>query len=661
MRRAVLNHRPSRPPAIFLAAVALLLLLVACGRDGERPDAGAQAAVTGTSPPTFTMTPPPTFTLTPSPSPTATPTATPTPTPTITPTPTARPATITGNPRPAGATTPVPQIGAPCGVVDLFDYPVYPPDADDGRLIQEFANTRRRGGYHAGEDWAAERGSSFGEPVYSAGHGQVIYAAPNGWGTDRGVVIVEHTFPGGDTLLSFYGHLDPPSVVLRSGQCVARGEHVGDIGRPRTPPHLHFEMRTHLPDEPGPGYWGPDLVFAGWRSPSQVIWNLRHRASAGVQWVYPFSFSYLDRYAGAIGPVRDNTFVILEPDILSGIDLTYGRRRWRVPPDQQFVAGLASPDGSSIYVVDEAGAVLAITVPPMEEDPATFPPPPTRTWTHPLSITQTTSLPTLMPLPGGGVVVSTWGITYDGESRDLFSRREMTALSPGGDLLWEETLSAPAVRTMEAERWTLDGERLIFATTGPQSGVWMADEDGVTLWTTELTGQPLPAEGGAYVYAEDGVYRLTDGEEIARLLYPLPDAYLELGHALILPDGRLLLAHRDRRDRRLILLHGDGSLQWERSLGDLAGTARLLLLDGRPYLTLQDDATDVTKLNVYALDLETAGLTHLFTGGGVSEAREQAPPITSFAANGRLLLPIHGSGLVVLDPLAAAGESAQAE
>ena len=648
-----MDHTVPGRPATRPATIALLvaLLLVACGQDGERPDPAAQAAVTPISPPTITPSPPPTHTFTPSPSPTATATATSTPTPTMTPTATAPPVAVSGDPRPASATTPVAQIGAPCGLVDLFDYPVYPPDADGARLMQEYANQHRNGGLHAGEDWAAERGSSFGVPVYSAGHGQVVYAAPNGWGTDRGVVIVEHAFSGGDTLLTFYGHLDPPSVAVRAGQCVARGEHVGDIGRPRTPPHLHFEMRTHMPDEPGPGYWGPDLELVGWRPPSQIIWNLRHRASAGVEWIYPFSFVH--RYVGALGPLRDNSFAVLEENVLSGVDLTYGRRRWRQPPIESFAGGLAGADGATLYAVDAAGEILAFSVPPMEEDAGTFPPPPTRAWTYTLPVTETADAPTLMPLSGGGVVVSTWSMAYHSDSRSLSGRRQMTALSAGGDLLWERTLPAPALWTTEFDRWALAGDRLIFATAGPEGGVWTAREDGATLWTAEVTGRPVPAANGAYVYAEDGIYRLENGEATARLLYRLPTAYLELGDLIALPDGGLLLAHRDRRDRRLIALDGDGDLRWERSLGALAGTARLLLLDGRPYLTLQDDTTDVTKMNVYAVDLETQGLTHLFAGGGVWEAREEAPLITPFAAGGRLLLAIHGSGLVVFDPRAA--------
>ena len=655
-------HQSVRP-ARCLAAIVFLFLLVACGQDTGRPLPAAQAEATATSAPTFTPTPRPTFRDTSPPSSTTTPTATATATatPTVTPTSTAPPAAVAGAPRPSAATTPEPQFGVPCGLAALFDYPISPPDADNGRLRQEYANERRPGSYHTGEDWTVEGGASFGEPVYSAGHGQVIYAAPNGWGTDRGVVIVEHTFDGGSTLLSFYGHLDPPSVVLRAGQCVTRGEQVGEIGRPRTPPHLHFELRTHMPEEPGPGYWGPDLTRAGWRPPSRIIWNLRHGASAGVEWIYPFSF----RYMAAVGPLRDNSFALLEPHTLSGIDLTYGRRRWRLAPAERFVGGLASSDRAMLYLVDASGQILAVSIPPMEEDAETFPPPPARAWTHTLPVTETAvvpgSAPTLMPLPGAGVLVSTWTLGGDDDSGEPTGQRRMVALSPSGDLLWEEALPAPALWTTDGLRWALAGDRLLFSASGPEGGVWEAGQAGITLWTTEVTGQPIPRADGAFIYARDGVYHLQNGKASARLLYPLPHADLEQGDALVLPDGGLLLAHHNRRDRRLILLNDDGSLRWQRSLSALVGAARLLLLDGRPYLTLQDDTTDVTKLNVYALDLETATLTHLFAGGGISDAHQPAPPITPFAASGRLLLPIHGSGLVILDPQAAASGAVHLE
>ena len=34
--------------------------------------------------------------------------------------------------------------------------------------------------------------------------------------------------------------------------------------------HEHFEIRTHMPEEPGPGYWPTDPTEAGWLPPSSV-------------------------------------------------------------------------------------------------------------------------------------------------------------------------------------------------------------------------------------------------------------------------------------------------------------------------------------------------------------------------------------------------------
>ena len=71
---------------------------------------------------------------------------------------------------------------------------------------------------------------------YAIGHGRVVWAHPNGWGTDKGVIIIRHTFADGSAVLSFYGHMDPESVTLRAGECVVRGQHIANIGQPRTPP-----------------------------------------------------------------------------------------------------------------------------------------------------------------------------------------------------------------------------------------------------------------------------------------------------------------------------------------------------------------------------------------------------------------------------------------
>jgi murein DD-endopeptidase MepM/ murein hydrolase activator NlpD len=100
--------------------------------------------------------------------------------------------------------------------VDVLDFPLDPPNGADASGGSDFGVFRSRyGKFHSGEDWWGVRGrQSFGEPVYAIGHGLVTYAEPEGWNRDKGVIIVRHIFDDGREVLSFYGHLDPPSVLL---------------------------------------------------------------------------------------------------------------------------------------------------------------------------------------------------------------------------------------------------------------------------------------------------------------------------------------------------------------------------------------------------------------------------------------------------------------
>ena len=149
-------------------------------------------------------------------------------------------------------------------------------------------NTWYNPGYwHTGEDWYAIDGDTAGARVYAVAEGQVVYAGANYPGR---VVIVRHAAD----LYSMYGHLDP-SLSVRSGQRIARGDLIGTVLRrgDATPNHLHFEVRTFLTTSavngdrprypfrcgrncpPGPGYWpidAPDHPGAlGWRNPTHVI------------------------------------------------------------------------------------------------------------------------------------------------------------------------------------------------------------------------------------------------------------------------------------------------------------------------------------------------------------------------------------------------------
>ncbi len=165
-----------------------------------------------------------------------------------------------------------------CGVVDSpddFDYPV---DTTQFQLINPFMrpNARFEGQLHAGDDWVSIEGPSLGLPVRAFAPGRVTYSNPEGWGRDRGVVIVQHTFPT-VTVFSVYGHMEESGGYLfpAEGTCVNKGDIVGAISDPRPAPHLHFEIRTMWPNYPGPGYWTVDPRLRGWLNPRQFIENWR--------------------------------------------------------------------------------------------------------------------------------------------------------------------------------------------------------------------------------------------------------------------------------------------------------------------------------------------------------------------------------------------------
>jgi len=147
-----------------------------------------------------------------------------------------------------------PEPGAPSlrvepPVVDGFDYPVGPPDAVGYVDAQPFGRND-----HLGSDWNGVSGgaSDLGDPVHVVAHGIVTYAgdAGRGWGN---VVRVAHRTEGGH-VESLYAHLDRMDV--QPGQLLQRGEPVGTIGDAHGAwiPHLHFELRTVVGMDLGPGY-----------------------------------------------------------------------------------------------------------------------------------------------------------------------------------------------------------------------------------------------------------------------------------------------------------------------------------------------------------------------------------------------------------------------
>ncbi|MCB8953124.1 MAG: peptidoglycan DD-metalloendopeptidase family protein [Ardenticatenales bacterium] len=606
---------------IFLFLTLFWLIAAGCARGAATPLA-ARATATPTLTPPATRTPTATAIATAI----ATATPTPTPTPTFTPTPTAVAASISGDPRAAQEQPPTPTNLAPCGVVDLFDFPIDPPDASHVRGGgSDFGVWRSRyDKYHAGEDWRGPSSTTtLGTPVYSIGHGLVTYAQPLGWGRDQGVVIVRHTLADGSRILSFYGHLDPDSVVLAPGTCVARGQQVGNIGQPRTSPHLHFEIREQSPYAPLTGYWAEDPTLAGWKPPSQTIWNQRIAAAVGVTWARVFA----DAGIHPLTPLNENTFLLLAGNQLQSLNLADGSIQPALPDRRNVVDALPAANSSILYVADRLGRLDAVRLEAAADGPLAF----TSLWTAPPA---GNGAPQLLPLPGGGVL--------------LAQRADLFAYDADGVRLWRQNV----------DRAVLDGvmveEALYFTTAGEDGALWRLRPGGTPQAVGDVGGYLAAAGAQLWLYAGNGLYRLdvTAAADVVRVM-SLPAGTPARGGIIPLPDGGALVAHTDPYDSRLIALAADGSLRWQTSVrGVNAGQMRPLLVAGQPYLA----ASSGGSLTLYAITPpsgsdSTAGLLRLFAGS----SRTPIPADTWTVPIGpdHILLHIGGGSLAIFDPQAA--------
>ena len=520
---------------------------------------------------------------------------------------------------------PQPSGRAPCGVVDLFDFPIDPPHADNvSRGGGDFGTFRQRfDKFHAGEDWGGPSGrSNLGTPVYSIGHGFVTYAQPLGWGRDQGVIIIQHTFADGRTLLSFYGHLDPDSVLLTPGTCVERGQLVGLIGQPRGFAHLHFEIRTQAPYQTLTGYWPEDPTTQGWLWPSQQIWAARVGATPGVSWVRPFT----NHGTQPIGQINEESYLILEVGELLRFNLADGRSQ-PVPLDLESVdAALHHEASNQLFAAESASDTLAAyRLPDL-----------TRQWQISLPLN---SAPTLLPLPDGGVLAIT--------------RTMMTAVSGTGEQLWRIPLER---RILD---WQLTDEALYLTTDGNNGRLWRITFDEA-IPIADLSGKLAVTESWLWLYTRDGLYRLdlTSDAPTPALIYLLPSGTVTRGDLLPLPNGSLLLAHADVADRRFIQFGADGRVQWQHSYaGQIEGNVTLILVNDQPYLAASIGSGADGALTIFALDTDQQSLTRLFEGGSRTPVANDM--WATAVANNQLLVNVGGGPLALFDPVIALQASNQ--
>lgn len=157
-------------------------------------------------------------------------------------------------------------------LADGFDFPVGKPDAQGYYKARGF---RSHG--HLGEDWDGVRGgdTDLGDPIYSIGHGLVVFARDchMGWGN---VIIVRHSYRENGVVKNIdalYGHLN--TMLVHRGQTVMRGQKIATMGTAHGlyDAHLHLEVRKNIEVGMSRSAFAQD--FSNYYDPSQFI--LAHR------------------------------------------------------------------------------------------------------------------------------------------------------------------------------------------------------------------------------------------------------------------------------------------------------------------------------------------------------------------------------------------------
>jgi outer membrane protein assembly factor BamB len=201
--------------------------------------------------------------------------------------------------------------------------------------------------------------------------------------------------------------------------------------------------------------------------------------------------------------------------------------------------------------------------------------------------------------------------------------------------------------------WALVEDRLVISTMEADGSMWIVDRSGPRAWAAQVSGYLAVAGDWVWVYDANGIYRLDLETPSAELVYALPTGLLRRADGVALPDGGVLVAHPDAFDKRLIVLNADGTLRWQRSYAEAVHgqQAHLVIIDGRVYLVSQRLTSSSSEVSVFAIDLDSAELTRVFTAGSRDPLPEDtwALPI----GDSRILINVGGGHMVALDPLPA--------
>jgi outer membrane protein assembly factor BamB len=330
-----------------------------------------------------------------------------------------------------------------------------------------------------------------------------------------------------------------------------------------------------------------------------------------------------------VGFAGHDTFVVMDNLQLMGINVSNGSPRWSLPISETITAAAIDAASAIVYTGDQLGHVQAFGLSDLVS--ATQKSVPAPLWEIQLDAF---GLPTLIPLPGGGVALHLY--------------QHLFGVSANGGLLWElDSMDDPT-------DWTLAQDRLILTSAGADASVWVIDRARPPVQAVRIGGRLVSTGDQVFVYNSTGIYHLSPNLLSAYLLYPLPRAFPDLGDAVALPGGGLLVAHVDQADGRLIALNGDGTLRWQRSYvpalraqSATQAQPRLVVAGSQVYLLLHNGTSSASITDIFSIDTDSAALTRIFTGGTRNLAQQD---LWALAVDGdHLLVNYGGSNVTALD------------
>lgn len=494
-----------------------------------------------------------------------------------------------------------PTPAAPCGVVDQLDFPIdgIVPGYDDFGLYRE-----RFGGNHTGIDIGFDR---WGDPIHAAARGRVTYSNPEGWDTEKGVVIIEHVFPDGSIVYTLYGHMEQSDTISfpAVGMCVERGQVIGAEGWPsRGRPHLHYEIRNFMPDDGGPGYVTDNPISHGWYNPLDftALWRakLRHLVENYV------SFDVVPSLPPA--QLESGQYVVASGHSLAGVQPP-DKIAWRVDTDG-VINGLAALPGGIAVAHTRSGQVVAL---------------------------QNGRYTAVWQVPGPpDVPILTLGDKLIFVTQD----NGLTAYDVSGKTLW--TVPGPGAGDVTA--FEADGKNVMLCVRAADGKVlWrLVDGDGKVVSETQMSNAPLAEPTG------DGSWMLLGGGQLEHYFgstnQPIGNLSPPPGQAARMAVDFLGTSYiyLGDPDSTLVAVGKEGDVRWRVMYPEKTGFVSPMLATGGGCLLYALDADGM--LNVFSTaDGRLVDQLQLYAGG--KQNTSPAARVLQADKNERLLV---GSGFLTM-------------